>query len=131
MKVGTAINTSSSLTRKRQVGATERYGIAESLPGHSIVGLRGWDDFIVRDSAGQMFAVPTVPLVARYLKPLDHLPDASLECDDSRAGRIKWYVKPLVFGGDPELGDNVIWVTHEDHISLVRWWNRLYATVKG
>ena len=47
------------------------------------------------------------------------------------SGRIKWYVKPLVFGGDPELGDNVIWVTQEDHVSLVRWWNRLYATVKG
>jgi hypothetical protein len=32
--------------------ASERYGIADLLPGFAIIGLRSWDDFIVQDSDG-------------------------------------------------------------------------------
>ena len=40
---------------------SERYAISNSLPGYQILGLLGWDDFIVRSSAGQAYSVPTVP----------------------------------------------------------------------
>ena len=38
-------------------------------------------------------------------------------------GKIKWYVKALVFGGDPQSALNVIWVTHDQHAELVKYWN--------
>jgi hypothetical protein len=31
---------------------SDRYGIAEFLPGYSVLGPIGWDDFIVQDAAG-------------------------------------------------------------------------------
>jgi len=49
--------------------AADRYGIASELPGFSLVGLRGWDDFLVRDENGRVFTVPTVPLDAGLLAP--------------------------------------------------------------
>jgi hypothetical protein len=41
-------------------------------------------------------------------------------------GRIKWYTKPIVFGGDPGPGENLSWVDHELHARLVQYWNREY-----
>ena len=41
-------------------------------------------------------------------------------------GKIKWYVTPIVFGGNPALKDNIIWVTLAEHTELVQWWNRKY-----
>jgi hypothetical protein len=41
---------------------TEGYGIPRHLPGFAVVAISGWDDFIVRDEAGAVFRVPTVPL---------------------------------------------------------------------
>jgi hypothetical protein len=49
-----------------------------------------------------------------------------METDSRFTGRIKWYIKPVVFGGDPNPGENVTWVTHEQHAELVAWWNRKY-----
>ena len=49
--------------------ATERYGIAALLPGYRIVGLRGWDDFIVQDETGATFQLPTVPCDHKELVP--------------------------------------------------------------
>jgi hypothetical protein len=106
------------------------YGIAEFLSGHVIVGLRGWDDFIVRDERGSMFSIPTVPLEAMYLSPFSLPKEPRLKADPRFSGRIKWYVKPLVFGGDPHLGENVIWISQEQHAQLVRWWNALYRSTK-
>ena len=103
------------------------------MPGYTLVGLKGWDDFIVRDLSGAALTVPTVPLSSEYLEPYD-VPSGSGErtsdgglppLDGQGRGKIKWYVKPLIFGGDPSLGENLIWVTLEEHAELVRWWNRL------
>jgi hypothetical protein len=107
--------------------ASARYDIARSLPGYEVVGLRGWDDLIVRDPAGALFTVPTVPLLPSDLEPFQ-LPESStaLERDPRFTGRIKWYVTPIVFGGDPGAGENLIWVDHERHSQLVRWWNDQY-----
>lgn len=55
----------------------------------------------------------------------------SLQADARFTGKIKWYVQPIVFGGDPQMGNNVIWVGHEEHAKLVKWWNEQYRGVKG
>jgi hypothetical protein len=48
--------------------ASQRYAISERLPDYQVVGLCGWDDFIVRDAKGQTYSVPTVgPDVATSL----------------------------------------------------------------
>ena len=109
--------------------AGKRYAISEFLPGLQVVGLRGWDDFIVRDTDGRTYSVPTVPVELQYLKPFS-LPDPALvpEPDERFRGKIKWYTKPVVFGGDPNFGDNMTWVSHEEHAQLVRWWNDLYRS---
>ncbi len=106
------------------------YGLSEALPGYHLVGLRGWDDFIVEDSRGARFTVPTVPLLSRHLRPF---PTSILQLkaasDEAVAGRIRWYITPVVFGGDPKHGDNVKWVTLDEHVQLVKWWNGKYREV--
>jgi len=110
--------------------ASDRYAISQLLPGYQVLGLRGWDDFILRDSAGQTYSVPTVPTDPKYLSPFS-LPEvgASLSPDPRFHGRIKWYVMPTVFGGDPRVGKNLSWVSHEQHAQLVRWWNDKYRAL--
>jgi hypothetical protein len=110
--------------------ATERYAVAVALPGFELIGLRGWDDFIVRDQNHGIFSVPTVPFERTYLTPFQ-LPNGGpdLQPDDRFAGRIKWYVKPVKFGGDPDINDNLVWISHEEHAGLVRWWNGLYRSI--
>lgn len=112
--------------------AAQRYNLASILPGFALVGLLGWDDFLVRDTDQQLFSVPTVPCIKKQLAPF---PEAalqqSLEADSRFTGRIKWYVKPLVFGGDPQAGDNMTWISHAQHAELVRWWNEQYRALAG
>jgi hypothetical protein len=111
---------------------SDRYGIAGWLPGFQVFGLRGWDDFIVRDLNGSVFTVPTIPCDARHLDQYTRLTDPTrLEQDDRFIGKIKWYIKPIIFGGDPAIGDNVTWVTYEQHAQLVRWWNDKYRSING
>jgi hypothetical protein len=107
--------------------AAGRYAVALALPGFELIGLRDWDDFIVRDQNHDVFSVPTVPFDKKKLTPFQ-MPNGApdLQPDDRFAGRIKWYVKPLAFGGDPEIGDNLVWVSHEEHAGLVQWWNERY-----
>ncbi len=115
-----------------RAAAADRYGLASALPGCILVGLSGWDDFLVRDAHGRLFRVPTVPCVSSELEPF---PEAVLSGpfrpDTRFIGRIKWYVQPIVFGGDPKVGDNLTWVTHEQHGQLVRWWNERYLALAG
>ena len=105
------------------ISASERYRIAAVLQGYSVVGLRGWDDLIVRDANGRTYTIPAMPLDSRHLAPCA-IPDAtSLQPDARFAGRIKWYVKPLALGGDALAEENRTWVTHREHSALVLWWN--------
>jgi hypothetical protein len=128
MKEGWAGNVYLILFDESEVAnLSELYAFSEILPGYQALSLRGWDDFIVQDSQRRTCFIPTVPLDPKYLTPVtipvrrDNLhPDARFR------GRIKWYVKPIVFGGDPGLGENVSWVSLEEHARLVRWWNNLY-----
>lgn len=111
--------------------ASNRYEISKFLPGYQIIGLRSWDDFILRDALGHAYRVPAVPLDPKYVEPF-HMPDPrqALESDGRYCGKIKWYIKPIVFGGKGEIGDNLTWVSHEQHGKLVLWWNNLYLSVR-
>src|SRR5690348_17048248 len=92
------------------LAAENRYGFEKFLPGYRLIGLRGWDDFIVRDEAGRFYSIPTVPLVPQYLESFTlPQPEATLVSDSRFTGKVKWYVKPIVLGGDPNAGENLIW----------------------
>lgn len=39
-------------------------------------------------------------------------------------------IKPIIFGGDPVDPENKMWVTREQHIELVRYWNRQTSTIR-
>lgn len=107
------------------------YGITSRLPGYRLLGLRGWDEFIVEDSRGARFIAPTVPLLLANLSPFEINDQPELETDERVRGRIKWYITPLVFGGEPNLGDNVTWVTVDQHTQLVAWWNEKYRELRS
>jgi hypothetical protein len=110
--------------------ATDRYGLGASFPGFILVGLCGWDDLLVRDAQGRLFSVPAVPCIATHLTSFSEAVFSAPLRDDARfTGRIKWYVRPVVFGGDPRDGDNLTWVSHEQHAQLVRWWNDQYRSL--
>jgi hypothetical protein len=48
-------------------------------------------------------------LDAEYLSPFQFPSEqVTLEPDPRFAGKIKWYVQPLVFGGDAEAAENTI-----------------------
>ena len=114
-----------------RLAASDRYGISATLPGYTIVGLRGWDDLIVQDTNDGSYAVPGVPLEAQYLSTCAVPAIELLEPDARFTGKIKWYVKPIVFGGDPVSKDNVTWVNHQQHAELVVWWNDLSRKLKA
>ena len=109
---------------------TEAYGIRDFLPDATIIAIHGWDDFIIRNAKGQLFQVPTLPLDTLHMTAFRRkLNIANLVADSRFTDKVKWYVNPIVFGGDPEIGDNIIWIDLETHQELVRWWNRKYADV--
>jgi hypothetical protein len=106
---------------------TTAYGLADYLPGYFIVGLKGWDDFILCDLDGQYFLVPTVPLERSNLESF-HFPalPLRLESDDRFTGKIKWYKLPIKFGGNPSAEENMAWLSQTQHVEAVKWWNKLY-----
>jgi hypothetical protein len=111
---------------------SELYGFSEMLPDCQVLGLWGWDDLIVRDSEERIFSVPTVPLDRHHLSPFA-LPGRidDLHPDARFRGKIKWYVKPVVFGGDPGLAENLTWISLDEHARLVRWWNNRYRSANN
>ena len=112
--------------------ASDRYAVSQFLPGYRVIGLRGWDDFILQDSSGITYCAPTIPAAADHVSAYA-LPSSgtTLSPDDRFQGKIKWYVKPIVFGGDPQSQENIIWVSHEQHAQLVKYWNGLYRSMES
>jgi hypothetical protein len=53
--------------------ACKRYAISDWLPGYEVVGLKGWDDLIVRDAGFRTYSIPAVPLDLRFWSPLRFL----------------------------------------------------------
>jgi hypothetical protein len=110
--------------------ATSAYLGAGALPGYSVIGLDSWDDLILRDDAGAAFTIPSVPIDAKHLSATS-IPNRSVLAPDSRfTGKIKWYVKPLVFGGDPGDNSNITWISHDQHRQIVAWWNEKYREIR-
>ena len=106
---------------------TAVYGLAEYLPGYFIVGLKGWDDFILADPEGHHFLAPTVPLERASVAPFRFPAESMrLESDDRLTMKIKWYVQPIRFGGDPSAKENIAWLSRDEHVQAVKWWNRFY-----
>lgn len=105
------------------------YELEERLPGYHLIGLFDWDDFIVIDSSnGSVYRVPTVPVIEERKEEWNGLSEIqSLEADERLTGKIKWYIKPLIFGGSPTDEENLNWVSHDDHSNLVRYWNDQYT----
>lgn len=115
---------------KDRADLSRRYDLDSYVGGYEIGGLLGWDDFILHHQSGELVTVPTVPLDPKYLAPMRFTFDARrLQPDHRFTGKIKWYVKPIVFGGDAVAGDNITWITLEQHIELVKWWNKLYKSM--
>jgi hypothetical protein len=110
-----------------------QYGFHRLLPGYHLLGLVGWDDFlVVEQTSHKTFRVPTVPLTTKERKEWRQSVDvAALKPDRRFQGKIKWYLKPIVFGGDPSPGENMTWISHEDHIQAVNYWNEKYSHVAG
>ena len=106
---------------------TERYGLRHFITGFRIVGLRGWDDFILRRDDGKLFTMPTVPIAQQHLKMLNTAIDSQkLKADERLSGKVKWYSQPLIFGGEPQSSENITWIDHQQHAAAVRWWNGKY-----
>src|ERR1022692_108596 len=89
-------------SQEEAMAATTRYGLSEFLPSYFVVGLKGWDDFILCDTNAKYYTVPTVPLskeeIRSYSFPAETL---KLKSDVRLANKVKWYIKPIVFGGSP------------------------------
>jgi len=62
-----------------------------------------------------------------YEFPIENL---RLEVDPAVAGRVKWYVTPLIMGGSPTDEKNMTWLSYGEHMQLVRWWNAKYQELK-
>jgi hypothetical protein len=111
---------------------TECYGLKHFIDGFRIIGLRGWDDFILQDASAKSFTMPTVPIALEYLQPFTLVIDSSKIRPDLRfTGKVKWYAKPPIFGGDPNAKENLTWINFRQHADAVQWWNQKYLEVKG
>jgi hypothetical protein len=104
------------------------YEIDRLLPGHRLLGMVGWDYFLVMNRENQrVFRVPTIPLILKEKEEWPHKVDlAALKPDERFQGKVKWYLKPVVFGGDPNPGGNLVWISHENHVQGVKYWNQMY-----
>jgi hypothetical protein len=108
-----------------------KYRLSQYLSGYTLVGLRSWDDFIVMNTAGAIFSLPTVPLDPARVAPFVLPENVAPEQDARFTRKIKWYLKPLVFGCDANDKGNLAWVGFEQHADLVVWWNYQYKTLKA
>jgi hypothetical protein len=108
---------------------SESYAIDTTLPGYTVVGLLAWDDFIVQDRAGNTFSLPAVPCDPNALTPFTGPDPESLVADERFTSKVKWYIKPVIFGGDPSADENMTWIPLEQHAAVVCWWNRMYRDV--
>ena len=109
----------------------QEYGLDRLLPGHRLLGLVGWDDFLVMESASEkLYRVPTIPISSRHRKEWPHSVDSTALTPDGRfQGKVKWYVKPIIFGGNPNPEENMTWISHRDHVQAVKYWNEMYTHV--
>jgi hypothetical protein len=111
---------------------TERYALSQFLPGYQVLGLRGWDDFIVCDSQGRTFSIPTVPLELKYLSPFA-VPEG-MENGGPSSRRAFPRQDKMVFEAHFVRWGSQCQRKHEvgepgEHAQPVRWWNDLHRSL--
>jgi len=42
-----------------------------------------------------------------------------------------FYIKPIVLGGNPNDPTNITWLTRQQHVAAVRYWNAIIRNMKG
>ena len=111
---------------------TQAYRFPPSMIDYRVIGLIGWDDFILKKYDGSVAQIPTVPLDFEYLRPLPlSIENAKILPDSRFVGKIKWYIQPLVFGGDATSEKNMAWLSLDQHIQAVTFWNRKYLEIRS
>lgn len=119
------------LSEYESASAMAAYDFDRFIPGYRLIGFKGWDEFIVIGPSNDLHVVPTVPLDASQAVPYVLPQEISLQPDSRFTDKIKWYLKPLVFGGSPTDNANVEWISHAQHTEVVRWWNERYQQAKA
>jgi len=114
------------LTEDESAIAMTAYNFDGSIPGYPVIGLKGWDEFIVIGPSSDAHVVPTVLLDAYQAAPYALPQEISLQSDSRFAGKIKWHLKPLVVGGSALDETNVAWISHAQRAEVDRWWNEQY-----
>lgn len=118
--------------QEEAASATARYRISEYLPGFIVVGLKFWDYFILCETDGKYYTVPTVPLAREELRAYSFASaPLKLRADAKLAGKIKWYIQPIVFSGSPSDPKNMAWISHDQHVEAVVYWNKMYRDLRG
>jgi len=118
-------------TEDESAKAMIAYDFDRFIPGYALVGLKGWDEFIVIGPSGGLHVVPTVPLDASRAVSYVLPQPISLQADSHFTKKIKWYLKPLVLGGSSTDDTNIAWISHAQHAEVVRWWNEQYRQAQG
>jgi len=64
--------------------ASAAYGIERWLPGYKVIGLKSWDDLLVKDGGNGVYTVPTVPLAREHLASCPSVPRGDVLSRDAR-----------------------------------------------
>jgi hypothetical protein len=109
----------------------KKNALQKYFSSYQLVGLVGWDDFLLKQN-NSYYTIPTVPIDFKYLSEFDfNLNIDELKNDKNITDKIKWYIKPLIFGGDPKLGENIQFIDLGTHAELIAFWNKTYCSLKN
>ena len=111
------------------------YAFYEFLPGYELWGSWGLDALCFAPDA-KLYRIPWIPLseshrqeaypsVAALQASLPSLHEATPAYD--HFGKEVHFTKPVVFGGSPDGGANIVMVDQATHAQLCLYWNRVYA----
>ena len=120
----------------------EAYGVRQYAPGLLLFGSNAGGDAYAFDMREQTKPVVTVPFVGMDLKRVEFIAPSLLEvlrltmrqghghaARPDLFGKEVFEIKPIILGGHPTDPRNKAIVGRQEHIELVRYWNRLIRSV--